>query len=118
MVLLAACDQPEELPVEPVGAPDGVLDCEVEGITFEAAAADIPADALGKPTPRLAAMSAASEHLRPGDGVVEVDGMTFSIVRAGKEVGILHVDRAARGFVVPRMEGCVAEDADEVFTLP
>jgi hypothetical protein len=63
-------------------------------------------------------MSAASEFLQPGDAVVEVDESTFSIVRAGKEVTVFHLNRAGGGgFIVPRTEGCLADDV-EVFTLP
>ena len=117
LVLVASCDQAEERPIDPVAAPDGLLDCEIEGVTMEITH-DIPGDALGRPTARLAAMSAASELLRPGDAVVEIDESTFSIVRAGKEVGILHVNRArGGGFVVPGAEGCI-DDAADVIIFP
>jgi len=117
LVVLAACDQPGELPANPVGAPDGVLDCEVEGVTMEQTA-DLPFGAAGRATPRHAAMSAASEFLRPGDGIAEINPMTFSIVRNGMEVGVFHVAHVGSGgFLVPLSHVCI-DDTVEVFTLP
>ena len=114
LVFVAACDRAEELPIDPVAAPDGVLDCQIEGVSIEMTR-DIPGNAVGRPTPRLAVMSTASELLRPGDTFVEIDESTFSIVRAGKELVILHVNRAGGGgFVVPGTERCMDDPADVI----
>jgi hypothetical protein len=108
LVLLAACDQPEELPVEPVSAPDGVLDCgsDLHIVSVQ----DFFGQTAGHSTPRQAVMAAASEFMSPGDGVIEIDTITFSIVRDGREVVIFHVEGLESGrFLAPSTEACSGE---------